>query len=105
VLALTITDCLSFLRIDDGSLDEWLGLTAGLISKIPDPMMRDICVDRFWDVLSNGEMDVERANYCVMWWSTRGGRELLLAGEQKGEDDGAYMSGALIERDDRVSKL
>ena len=59
--------------------------------------MRDICVDRFWDVLSSGEMDVDRAHYCVTWWSTKGGRELVLFGGEQQEPEGAYMSGALGE--------
>lgn len=79
-------------------LEEWLPLTAHLINSISGPDMRDICVDRFWDVLSSGEMDVDRAHYCVTWWSTKGGRELVLfGGEQQQEPEGAYMSGALGE--------
>jgi hypothetical protein len=79
-LTLAIADALPSLRVDD--LEEWLPLTTRLINTIPDPAMRSLCVERFWDVLSHGEMDVERANFCVIWWSTRGGRELLLFGEQ-----------------------
>lgn len=47
-------------------------------------------------------MDVERAYLCVTWWSTRGGRELVLFGEKPhhqqhrgGEDEHALMSGGL----------
>ena len=86
---------------------------------IPDAQMRKVCVDRFWDALSGGEMDVDRANFCVMWWSTRGGRELVLFGEepgterrgQSGEEPtaevqaGPYMSGALVEESEPSSKL
>lgn len=62
--------------------------------------MRTICVERFWEILSNGEMDVERAHCCVTWWSTKGGRELVLFGSEPGamtasEDDAPYMSGAI----------
>lgn len=29
-------------------------------------------------------MDVERAHYCVTWWSTKGGREMVLFGYDQG---------------------
>lgn len=97
-LTLSLIDGLCFLRVED--LEEWLPLTASLINIIPDPDMRTACVERFWEALSSGEMDVERAHYCVTWWSTKGGRELVLFGPDAVaavEDDsqGAYMSGAV----------
>lgn len=79
-LTLALIDSLSLLRVDD--LEEWLPLTAKLINSIQDPGMRNTCVERFWVALSSDEMDVQRANFCVTWWSTRGGRELVLFGEQ-----------------------
>ena len=42
-------------------------------------------------------MDVDRAHYCVTWWSTKGGHELVLFGGEQQEPEGAYMSGALGE--------
>ncbi|GLI81399.1 hypothetical protein PoHVEF18_009780 [Penicillium ochrochloron] len=99
VLVLALIDSLSFLRVDD--LKEWLPLTAQLINAIPDRAMRHVCVDRFWEALSGGEMDVDRAHCCVTWWSTRGGRELVLfgaaaeAGAGEGEEGGPFMSGAV----------
>ena len=41
-------------------------------------------------------MDVERAEVCVAWWTTNGGREMLMFGRE-GEDRVYYMSGALGE--------
>lgn len=80
-------------------LEEWLPLTAQLINTIRESEMRTACVERFWEALSSGEMDVERACYCVAWWSTKGGRELVLFGNEPGaaESDphGPYMSGAV----------
>lgn len=80
-------------------LEEWLPLTAHLINKIQNPEMRVPCVERFWEALSDGEMDVERAHFCVLWWSTRGGRELVLYGAEgdasPNVEDGPYMSGAI----------
>lgn len=100
VLILALIDSLSFLCVDD--LKEWLPLTAQLINTISDRGMRNVCVDRFWEALSGGEMDVDRAHCCVTWWSTRGGRELVLFGAEPGaavgseeEEGGPFMSGAV----------
>lgn len=98
-LTLALIDSLCFLRMED--LEEWLPLTAHLINVVSPPNLRDVCVDRLWDALTSGEMDVNRAHYCVTWWSTKGGRELVLFGAEPGEigqqqeSEGAYMSGAL----------
>lgn len=103
VLTLALIDSLSFLRVDD--LKEWLPLTAELINAVPDRAMRHTCIDRFWQAISGGEMDVDRAHCCVAWWSTRGGREMVLyGGESASEpapgsgpdtDEGPFMSGAV----------
>ncbi|OJJ50517.1 hypothetical protein ASPZODRAFT_126405 [Penicilliopsis zonata CBS 506.65] len=112
VLVLALIDSLCFLRVPD--LQEWLPLAAQLIHLIPTaadsgtvPDMRALCIDRFWEGLSGGEMDVERAHFCVTWWCTGGGRELLLYGPsdpdhlQPGlghadpDPDGLYMTGAV----------
>ena len=74
-------------------LEDWLPISADLLHKISDPLQKDICQKRFWEVISNGEMDVERAQLCVSWWGSRGGRELIQLGELP-EDDFA-MSGGL----------
>ncbi|PWY70458.1 hypothetical protein BO70DRAFT_389811 [Aspergillus heteromorphus CBS 117.55] len=98
-LTLALIDSLCFLRVE--GLEEWLPLTAHLLNSITGPDMHKMCVERFWEALSGGEMDVERANYCVTWWSTQGGRELVLYGAESGETaesdeaQGAYMSGAI----------
>ncbi|CAL5875118.1 uncharacterized protein PFLUO_LOCUS9422 [Penicillium psychrofluorescens] len=97
VLILALLDSLSFLRVED--LEEWLPLAAQLINQVADRGMRHVCVDRLWEALSSGEMDVDRAHCCVTWWSTRGGRELVLFGAEsasaQGEENGPYMSGAV----------
>ncbi|KAJ5232994.1 Pentaxin [Penicillium chermesinum] len=98
VLTLALIDALSFLRVDD--LKEWLPLTAQLINVIADRQMRNVCIDRFWETLSNGEMDVDRAHCCVSWWSTGGGRELVLFGPEPAPgapdaENGPFMSGAV----------
>ncbi|KAL4879057.1 hypothetical protein BJY04DRAFT_105319 [Aspergillus karnatakaensis] len=98
-LTLALIDSLCFLRVED--LEEWLPLTANLINAIEARDIRGVCVERFWDALSSGEMDVERAHYCVTWWSTLGGRELILYSDKAKEQveaqerTGAYMTGAV----------
>ncbi|KAL4917238.1 hypothetical protein BDW62DRAFT_88955 [Aspergillus aurantiobrunneus] len=100
VLTLALIDSLCFLRVED--LEEWLPLAANLINAVSAPEMRIACVERFWDTLSNGEMDVDRARYCVTWWSTKGGREMILLGAENNaiaqggyQGQGAYMTGAV----------
>ncbi|KAJ5503002.1 Pentaxin [Penicillium fimorum] len=97
VLTLALIDSLSFLLVDD--LKEWLPFTAQLINAISDRNMRHACIERFWEALAGGEMDVDRSHCCVAWWSTEGGRELVLFGAETapGESDesGPYMSGAV----------
>ncbi len=92
VLLLSIIDCLSSLPVP--LLEEWLPLTAELLHKVRHPGQRQQCQRRLWATLSNGEMDVERAALCVAWWTSRGGREHAMLGEQPEEQD-YTMSGAL----------
>ena len=41
----------------------------------------EISVQHFWNVLSSGEMGVDRAQLCIAWWNNRGGRDMLLFGK------------------------
>lgn len=93
-----LIDSLPFLEVS--SLEDWLPTTAASVHSIQEPTQRDTAKYRFWEVLSNGEMDVARAAVCVAWWATRGGRELLLHGGV-GTYPPTMMSGALNE----ISKL
>lgn len=98
VLILTLIDALPFLQTD--ILEEWLPLTAKLVHVAHDSNMRKACQERFWEVLSVGELDVDRAALCVGWWSTRGGREMVLFGKERNErgyERGPYMSGGVAE--------
>lgn len=95
VLILTMIDALPYLPIE--ALEEWLPLTANAVNSVTDPEMLQICRQRFWEAMSSGEMDVERAEVCVAWWTTNGGREMLLCGGEW-EEPRHYMSGALDER-------
>ncbi|EGD87217.1 hypothetical protein H112_05753 [Trichophyton rubrum D6] len=93
VLAMTIIDGLPYLRVE--LLEDWLDLTVDLINRIHDLEIRRKCQEKFWDTLSNGDMDVERANFCVTWWSTRSGRDMLLRKSEE-EDTQLYsMSGGV----------
>ncbi|KAF9691681.1 hypothetical protein EKO04_010413 [Ascochyta lentis] len=110
VLTLTLIDALPFLSI--ALLDDWLPLCAQLLNTIHDDEMRRVVTARVWEVLVSGEMDAERSGVAVGWWSTRGGREMVLFGReveawQPGGE--VLMSGALpVERGrgrERESKL
>lgn len=91
VLVLTLIDSLPFLPI--ALLEEWLPITAASIGVIQDLATREKCQQIFWDVFSNGAMDVDRAALCVSWWNTRGGREMVLQ-DHKNEEV-PLMSGGL----------
>jgi hypothetical protein len=95
VLLLTLLDALPNVTLS--VLEEWLPLAADLLNHIQDRGMREHCKKRFWEVLEGGEMDVERSAVCVSWWSTRGGRERVLFGDQG--ERGPFMSGGLGVRD------
>lgn len=119
-IILAMIDSFPCLLVED--LQEFLPLTARLIHTLPSgdeaaQNVRRTCIERFWEVLSNGEMDVERANFCVIWWSSRGGRELLLFGEdhqngligqqqqQQQQEEEVVMSGGLVDVLPRENKL
>ncbi|PMD55249.1 uncharacterized protein K444DRAFT_617707 [Hyaloscypha bicolor E] len=95
VLLLTLLDALPNVTLN--VLGEWLPLVADLLNVIQDRSMREHCKKRFWEVMESGEMDVERSAVCVSWWSTRGGRERVLFGDQG--EGGPFMSGGLGVRD------
>ena len=52
-------------------------------------------------------MDAERSGVAVLWWTTRGGRELVLFGRESVDEQLGMMSGALpVEvRNVKESKL
>jgi hypothetical protein len=94
VLILTLIDALPFLPIPQ--LEGWLPIVAQSLQNVQDKQMLQVCRQRLWEVLSDGEMDVDRSAICVAWWSTRGGKEMVLS-EHGGCDEGAFMSGGLVE--------
>ncbi|ETN39214.1 uncharacterized protein HMPREF1541_05437 [Cyphellophora europaea CBS 101466] len=91
-LLLAILDSLPFLPVS--LLVDWLSISADLLFKLDSTAQRAICQQKFWETLSNGDMDVERAATCVTWWNHRGGRELAMLGELPEEEE-YTMSGAL----------
>ncbi|KAH9239088.1 hypothetical protein K456DRAFT_49305 [Colletotrichum gloeosporioides 23] len=96
-LVLTLIDSLPFLPLP--LVEDWLTLTAQSMNEIADPVLRQPVKDRFWEVLVSGEMDVERATIGVAWWTTKGGRRLVL-----GEQLAPVMSGAIMD-EGRSSRL
>lgn len=106
VLTLTLLDALPFLPLD--LLEEWLPISADLLHRIEDEAMREECKKRFWDILISGEMDPDRSQICVTWFSTRGGRELVMYGPEPAgvpAEDNAYMMSGALQKDVRESKL
>lgn len=98
-LVLTLIDALPFLPLP--YIEEWLTVAAQSLNKIADPRLREPVKKRLWDILVNGEMDVERSAVGVAWWGTHGGREMVLHG---GIGQVPMMSGAII-LDEKTSKL
>ena len=94
VLALTLIDALAHLVIDQ--LEDWLPVVADSLKYVQDARQLHICREKFWQALSTGEMDIERAALCMTWWSTRGGRDMVLGGLDRREN-GPFMSGGLQE--------
>lgn len=78
-LVYTLIDALPFLSMDE--LEYWLPAAVKSIQLIQDPVLRSDAKNWFWEVLSNGDMDFNRAAVCITWLGTRGGRDLLLEDE------------------------
>lgn len=90
VLVLTLTDALSFLPTEQ--LEDWLPIVADSMNTIENLDQQHKCKQRFWEVLSNGGMDVDRAAICVTWWGTRGGRDSVIINRNH-QTEGPFMSG------------
>lgn len=91
VMILTLIDALPYINLE--FLEEWLDITAASISHVTDDALKQVCRERFWEILSGGEMDGDRAALCVTWWTTKGGRRFVMEGMP--EDDPFVMSGGL----------
>ncbi|KAI8949563.1 hypothetical protein F4801DRAFT_552542 [Xylaria longipes] len=99
-LVLAMIDALPYLPVH--LVDEWLSRAAEASNAIPDPRMRDVARRRLWEVLADGELDVDRAVAGVAWWGTRGGRDMMVSGNGSGEP---MMSGALVPSEKESSRL
>lgn len=93
VVALIVIDTLPELPLD--LLEETLPIAAQMANGIENGNTREYCKEQFWQSLVGGEMDPDRSELCHAWWSTRGGRDLLLFGERAEARDDLKMSGAL----------
>ncbi|KAI0408746.1 hypothetical protein F4802DRAFT_548914 [Xylaria palmicola] len=100
-LVLALIDALPYLPVH--LVDEWLSRAAEASSVIPDPQMRDAARRRLWEVLANGELDVDRAVVGVTWWGTQGGRAMI--GGSREEPEEFMMSGALVQDEKEQSRL
>ncbi|CAL8580821.1 hypothetical protein XPA_006538 [Xanthoria parietina] len=88
-LVLALIHSLPCLQLE--ALEDWLPAIPRLCYRVQDPVLRHVCYSGFWDVLSDGEMDLDRAVLCANWWNTGGGREMVLSGGEK------VISGSMIK--------
>lgn len=94
VMVLTLIDALPHLGLD--FLEEWLHIAAASIHHVADDGLKQVCRNRFWEILTNGEMDNDRAALCVAWWTTKGGRGAVMDGTNQA--DNSIGGGALGEQ-------
>lgn len=94
VLLVTMFDALPFLPIEQ--LQDWLTIVTECLKFVAGESQQLMCRQRLWEVLSSGEMDVDRSTIAISWWSIGGGKELL-ARDPGDEKEGAFMSGGLQE--------
>ncbi|RPB18486.1 hypothetical protein L211DRAFT_854086 [Terfezia boudieri ATCC MYA-4762] len=86
IYILALIDSLPFLLPE--TLSRWLTPVAELVAKdVKDVAGKGRLRRRFWEVLTDGELDVERAEVGVRWWS-EGGRELVEGYDRDGREDG-----------------
>lgn len=97
-MLLTIIDSLP--ALPPNALEEWLPLAGNALQLVKDSTANEMCRKRIWDVLSNGEMDVPRAEVALVWWNDRGGRSLVIDRPENLYEP-PMMSGALPD----LSKL
>ena len=93
-LVLALIDGFPYLPID--VLEEWLPLVAESLADVRDDAGLQICRQRFWEILTSGELDVNRAAVSMAWWTTGGGCEKAIQGRYPTfESSAALMSGAV----------
>ncbi len=92
VLVLTLLDVLPYLTLD--LLEEWLPRAALLVNLPADDRIKAYCKQHLWEILVNGEMDQQRSQLCVAWWTSRGGQEAVVLGQHEARQN-LQMSGAL----------
>ena len=98
ILILALIDSLPYLPPPE--LVDWLPIVAQSLQSVQNDGMVRSCRQRLWEVMTNGEMDVNRAAVCAAWWSTRGGKKMVFE-DPTACERGPFMSGAL----DETSKL
>jgi hypothetical protein len=105
VLILAIID--SVVYLPPGLLQDTLPLAASLLNELPPGQDKNSARARFWEVMSGGDMDPERALVAVGWWTRSGRADVVgMAGggrfftgdnetpKEMGEEE-VMMSGAL----------
>ncbi|KAG0137152.1 hypothetical protein HOY82DRAFT_667162 [Tuber indicum] len=72
VCILALIDGLPAMEV--GVMERWLDPTADLLNSVGNEGSKGRIRERLWDVLS-GELDVERAEVAVRWWTSANGRD------------------------------
>ena len=75
---LAMVDALTVLPEHETEL--WLNVTADSLSAVLGENQKTMCRARFWEILSSGELNSERAAIAITWWTTKGGRDMVMHG-------------------------
>ena len=75
-MVLSLIDSLTYLDVN--ILKQCLDIAAESLNFLVETSMKHKCRQRLWEVLTNGEMDIGQATVCVAWWTTQGGRNMIL---------------------------
>ena len=78
-------------------VEEWLTITAVCVNEIMDARLREVVKQRFCDLMTNGEMDPQRATIALAWWGGKGGSWAVLAGTGPLLAHRHMMSGAIVD--------
>ena len=98
VLVLTMIDSLPYLPLHQ--LGEILPMVAPSINAVKDFDQAELCRQRYWDVLSNGEMDIARSNLCINWLGTQNGENL--SSRQRSMDEPVKVINNIAQEDSRL---
>ena len=101
VFWLALVDSLPYTSYE--TLEDWLLCVACSMRNIKDDAIRACCKRHLWTTMTEGEMDIERARLCAIWWTTKGGREMVLDDNWEGLEN--FEESGSLKGIPRESKL